>query len=310
MHLRKNENPNLKNFPGFHDMPDMKNWLLAARLKTLPAANSPVILGCALAYHDGSFYFYIFFMTLLAAVLIQVGANFANDVFDFEKGADQEDRLGPIRATQAGLISAEEMKKAMWQTFALAICVGFYLAFIGGWPIVIIGLASIAAGIAYTGGPYPLGYHGCGDIFVFIFFGLIAVPGTYYLQTGTVNALSLYLGVVMGMLSTAILVVNNLRDLDTDVLSGKKTLAVRLGKAFSKIQYSTLILIPFLLPLYIWRNVENELSLLITIFSLPIAFHLIKQIYSLTGRDLNSVLSRTARFLFIFTLLFSAGLVL
>ncbi len=310
MRLRKNANLNLKNSPGFHDKPEMKNWLLAARLKTLPAAISPVILGCALAYHDGFLHILIFVMTLLAAVLIQVGANFANDVFDFEKGADREDRLGPTRATQAGLVSAEKMKKAMWQTFALAICVGFYLAFIGGWPIVIIGLASIAAGIYYTGGPYPLGYHGFGDVFVFIFFGLIAVPGTYYLQSGTLNALSLYLGVVMGMLSTAILVVNNLRDLDTDRLSGKKTLAVQLGKTFSKIQYSTLILIPFLLPLYIWWNDENELSLIITIFALPIAFHLIKQVYSLTGKDLNCVLSRTARFLFIYTILFSAGLVL
>ena len=288
----------------------MKNWLLAARLKTLTASISPVILGSALAFHDETFHLFIFFMTLLAAVLIQVGTNFANDVFDYQKGSDRENRLGPLRVTQAGLISAEKMKKAMWQTFALAICVGCYLASIGGWLIVIIGLASIAAGIAYTGGPYPLGYHGFGDIFVFIFFGLIAVPGTYYLQTGTVNVLSLYLGVIMGMLTTAILVVNNLRDLDMDALSGKKTLAVRLGEAFSKIQYSTLILIPFLLPLYIWMNVENELSLLITIFALPIAFHLIKQVYSLTGRDLNCVLSRTARFLFIFTLLFSAGLVL
>ena len=217
-------------------------------------------------------------MTLLAAVLIQIGANFANDVFDFQKGTDREDRLGPTRATQSGLISAEKMKKAMWQTFALAICVGFYLAFIGGWPIVIIGLASIAGGFAYTGGPYPLGYHGFGDVFVFIFFGLIAVPGTYYLQSGTVNALSLYMGVAMGMLSTAILVVNNLRDADTDKLSGKRTLAVRVGKTFSKIQYSIMVLFPFLLPLYIWREIENELSLLLTFFALPIAFHLIKQV--------------------------------
>ena len=286
----------------------MKNWLLAARLKTLPAAMSPVILGCALAYHDGSFYFFIFAMTLLAAVLIQVGANFANDVFDFQKGADRDDRLGPTRATQSGLISAEKMKKAMWQTFALAICVGSYLAFKGGWPIVWIGLASIAAGIAYTGGPYPLGYHGFGDIFVFIFFGLIAVPGTYYLQSGTVNVLSLYMGIAMGMLSTAILVVNNIRDADMDKLSGKRTLAVQLGKKFSKIQYSILILIPFLLPIYVWLNFENELSLLLTIFALPISLHLINQIFSLSGSDLNLVLARTARFLFIFTLLLSAGL--
>ena len=287
----------------------MKNWLLAARPKSLPAAIAPIILGCALAYHNGSFNIFICVMTLLAAVLIQIGANFANDVFDFEKGSDREDRLGPIRATQSGLISAEKMKKAMWLIFALAICVGFYLAFIGGWPIVIIGLASIAGGIAYTGGPYPLGYHGLGDVFVFIFFGLIAVPGTYYLQSGIVNELSLYMGVAMGMLSTAILVVNNLRDTDTDALSGKKTLAVMYGKTFSKIQYSMLILIPFLLPLYVWWNVENELSLLLTIFALPIAFHLIKQVLMLTGKDLNLVLARTARFLFIFTLLLSAGLI-
>ena len=287
----------------------MKNWLLAARLKTLPAAISPIMLGSALAFHDGSFHVFISFMTLIAALLIQIGANFANDVFDFQKGTDRQDRLGPTRATQAGLITPDKMKNAMWLIFALAICVGFYLAFIGGWPIVWIGLASIAAGIAYTGGPYPLGYHGWGDLFVFIFFGLIAVPGTYYLQTGIVNELSWYMGAVMGMLSTAILVVNNLRDIDTDKFSGKHTLAVRFGKYFSKIQYSLLILIPFLLPLYIWWNIENELSLLITFFLLPISFHLIKQIFSLTGRDLNLVLARTARFLFIFTILLSAGLV-
>ena len=249
-------------------------------------------------------------MTLLAAVLIQIGANFANDVYDFQKGSDREDRLGPTRATQSGLISPEKMIKAMWKMFTLAICVGFYLAFIGGWPIVIIGLASIAAGIAYTGGPYPLGYHGYGDVFVFIFFGLIAVPGTYYLQILEVSELSLWMGVAMGMLSTAILVVNNLRDLDTDKLSGKRTLAVRLGKEFSKIQYSILIILPFLLPLYVWLNLENELSLLITILALPISIHLIKQIFFLTGSDLNLVLERTARFMFIFTILLSAGLII
>ena len=282
---------------------------MAARLKTLSAAISPVILGCALAFHDGSFYFLICAMTLLAAVLIQIGANFANDVFDFQKGSDREGRLGPIRLTQSGFISPEQMKKAMWLTFALAICVGFYLALIGGWPIVIIGLASIVAGIAYTGGPYPLGYHGFGDVFVFIFFGLIAVPGTYYLQTNTVSNLSISMGVIMGMLSTAMLVVNNLRDADMDKLSGKKTLTVRFGKKFSKIQYSILMLIPFLLPLYIWWNVENELPVLITIFTLPISFYLINQIFSRTDTALNLVLERTARFLFIFTVLLSTGLV-
>ena len=287
----------------------MGKWLLAVRVKTLPAAISPVILGTALSYHDGIFYHFIFFMTLLAAVLIQVGANFANDVYDFEKGSDRADRLGPQRATQSGLISPTDMKKAMWKIFALAIGVGFYLAYVGGWPIVIIGLASIAAGIAYTGGPYPLGYHGFGDIFVFLFFGLIAVPGTYYLQTGSVTEFSLWLGAVMGMLATAILVVNNLRDRDADIISGKKTLAVRFGKTFSKIQFIMLVMLPFVLPFHLWRQ-WNKMSFLLTLFTLPIAVHLIIQLFNNTGADLNKVLASTARFLFIFTLLLSAGLII
>ena len=287
----------------------MGKWLLAVRVKTLPAAISPVILGTALSYHDGIFYHFIFFMTLLAAVLIQVGANFANDVYDFEKGSDRADRLGPQRATQSGLISPADMKKAMWKIFALAIGVGFYLAYVGGWPIVIIGLASIAAGIAYTGGPYPLGYHGFGDIFVFLFFGLIAVPGTYYLQTGSVTEFSLWLGAVMGMLATAILVVNNLRDRDADIISGKKTLAVRFGKTFSQIQFIMLVLLPFVLPFHLWWQ-WNKMSFLLTLFTLPIAVHLIIQLFNNTGADLNKVLAGTARFLFIFTLLLSAGLII
>ena len=287
----------------------MGNWLIAIRIKTLPAAISPVILGTTLAFHDGNSNSFILFMTLLAAVLIQIGANFANDVYDFEKGSDRADRLGPQRATQSGLISPADMKKAMWKIFALAIGVGFYLAYVGGWPIVIIGLASIAAGIAYTGGPYPLGYHGFGDIFVFLFFGLIAVPGTYYLQTGSVTELSLWIGAAMGMLITAILVVNNLRDRDADIISGKKTLAVRFGETFSKIQFILLVMLPFLLPFHLWRQ-WNKMSFLLTLFTLPIAVHLIIQLFNNTGADLNKVLAGTARFLFIFTLLLSAGLII
>ena len=287
----------------------MGKWLLAVRVKTLPAAISPVILGTALSYHDGIFYHFIFFMTLSAAVLIQIGANFANDVYDFQKGSDRDDRLGPIRATQAGLITPEEMKQAMWRIFAFAIIVGCYLAWIGGWPIIVIGLASIAVGIAYTGGPYPLGYHGFGDLFVFIFFGLIAVPGTYYLQTGSLTELSLCLGAALGMLVTSILVVNNLRDRDADIISGKKTLAVRFGKTFSKIQFILLVMLPFVLPFHLWRQ-WNKMSFLLTLFTLPIAVHLIIQLFNNTGADLNKVLASTARFLFIFTLLLSAGLII
>ena len=288
----------------------MGNWLIAIRIKTLPAAISPVLLGTALAFHDGDSNPFTFLMTLLAAVLIQIGANFANDVYDFEKGSDREDRLGPQRATQSGLISPTDMKKAMWKIFALAIVVGFYLVYVGGWPIVIIGLASIAAGIAYTGGPYPLGYHGWGDAFVFIFFGLIAVPGTYYLQTGFITNNSLWLGVALGMLSTAILVVNNIRDMGTDIVTGKKTLAVRLGKSFSQIEFSILVIFPFIIPLCMWWNTKDNMSLLITLFALPIAVHLIIQLISKSGKELNNVLAGTARFLFIFTVLLSAGLII
>ncbi|MEE2858727.1 MAG: 1,4-dihydroxy-2-naphthoate polyprenyltransferase [Candidatus Neomarinimicrobiota bacterium] len=288
----------------------MKNWILAARIKTLPAAISPVLIGSALAINNGSFNEGIFLMTVLAAIFIQIGANFANDVFDFQKGSDRDDRLGPLRVTQAGLIAPEKMKQGMWFVFLLSICIGFYLFLVGGWPIILIGLASILAGILYTGGPYPLGYHGWGDIFVFIFFGLIAVPGTYYLQTGVVSVISLWLGVAMGMLSNGMLVVNNIRDFNEDKISEKKTLTVRFGIFFSKVHYSLLILLPYYLPFHIWLQGENDLAVLMTYFSLPIACGLSVQIFMLTGSDLNLLLNKTARLLFIYTILFSMGLII
>ena len=287
----------------------MNNWILASRLRTLPAAISPVLVGVSLAIHDGEFKPFIAFMTLLAAVLIQIGANFANDVYDFLKGSDQEDRLGPTRATQSGLISPENMKKGMCLVFAMAICVGFYLASIGGWPIVWIGLASIASAIAYTGGPYPLGYHGWGDVFVFIFFGIIAVPGTYYLQSGIVSYDSILLGIPLGALSTAILIVNNLRDADTDIKSDKRTLAVRLGKPFVKIEYIVMMVIAFATPIYILQF-WDEFSLYIILFLLPISIQHIQSLYTKTGEALNEVLVDTAKFLFHFSLLLSIGLIL
>lgn len=287
----------------------MKNWFLALRLKTLTAAISPVILGSSLAYREGAFNLFIFFMILLAALLIQIGTNFANDLYDFLNGVDNENRIGPIRLTQSGLISPKKMKNAMWISFILAICVGFYLALIGGWPIVIIGLASIFSGIAYTAGPYPLGYNGFGDLFVFIFFGLIAVPGTYYLYTGEINSLSLHMGIIMGMLSTAILVINNLRDIDTDRISGKNTLAVLLGEKVSKIQYTLFLFIPFIYSIYLWYN-HYVASFLLVVFCLPISVKLVIKVFTLDGDELNSVLGSTAKFLFIFTILFSLGLVL
>ena len=287
----------------------MNHWVLASRLKTLPAAISPVLVGVSLAIHDGEFQPFIAFMTLLAAVLIQIGANFANDVYDFLNGSDREDRLGPTRATQSGLIPPEDMKKGMWLVFGLAICAGFYLAYIGGWPIVWIGLASIASAIAYTGGPYPLGYHGWGDILVFVFFGIIAVPGTYYLQSGFVSYDSMLFGIPLGALSTAILIVNNLRDADTDVKSGKRTLAVRFGKSFVKIEYIVMMIIAFTIPIYILQF-WDEFSLYIILFLLPISIQHIQSLYTKTGSSLNLVLANTAKFLFHFSILLSIGLIL
>jgi 1,4-dihydroxy-2-naphthoate octaprenyltransferase len=287
----------------------MNHWVLASRLKTLTAAISPVLVGVSLAIHDGEFQLFIAFMTLLAAVLIQIGANFANDVYDFLNGSDREDRLGPTRATQSGLIPPEDMKKGMWLVFALAICVGFYLASIGGWSIVWIGLASIASAIAYTGGPYPLGYHGWGDVLVFVFFGIIAVPGTYYLQSGFVSYDSILFGIPLGALSTAILIVNNLRDADTDIKSGKRTLAVRFGKTFVKIEYIIMMVVAFAIPIYILQF-WDELSLYIILFLLPISIRLIQSLYNETGISLNPVLVNTAQFLFHFSILLSIGLIL
>ena len=287
----------------------MNAWILACRFRTLPAAISPVIVGFSLAIHDQNFEIVVFLITLLASVLIQIGSNFANDVYDFLKGSDREDRLGPKRATQSGLISPQKMKIGMWVIFGLSIIAGSYLAIVGGWPIVIIGLLSILSAITYTGGPYPFGYNGWGDFFVFIFFGVIAVPGTYYLQTGFVTLESFLLGIALGSLSTAILIVNNLRDADTDVKSGKRTLAVRLGKDFVKAEYLVMIFISFIVPIYIIQ-VSNKLSICIIFFLLPNAFKHIYYIYTKTGTSLNSVLNSTAKFLFNYSLLLSLGLII
>ena len=288
----------------------MHKWIIAIRLKTLPAAISPVLLGSSLSYKYGYFSSLIFFMTLFAAILIQIGTNFANDVYDFEKGTDRDDRLGPIRATQAGLISPKKMKFSMLGTFSIAILVGCYLAWIGGLPIVFIGIASIIAGIAYTGGPYPLGYNGFGELFVFLFFGIIAVPGTYFLQAGTFTYLSIWLGSCMGMLSAAILVVNNIRDIDTDKVTGKKTLAVYFGILFSYIEFIILIIGPYLILLYLMINKNLDSSIYIVFLSLPIGVKLIFELITNTGIKLNTVLSSTAKLLFIFSLLCSIGLVI
>jgi 1,4-dihydroxy-2-naphthoate octaprenyltransferase len=202
-------------------------WMLAIRVPTLSAAVVPVLVGSAIAARDNRFSSLIFIVVMCAALLIQIGTNLTNDLFDFQKGADTGTRLGPVRVVQAGLLSQREVAAGSALSFGLAILLGLYLAAVGGWPIVAIGLAAVASGIAYTGGPWPLGYHGLGDVFVFVFFGVVAVVGTFYLQSGNVTGAALIASLPVAMLVTAILVVNNLRDIDTDRLAGKRTLAVR-----------------------------------------------------------------------------------
>ncbi len=293
----------------------MKNslqiWLLAFRLKTLPAAIAPIIIGLSYAYQSGIFNPFVAFFTLLASILIQIGTNLANDVFDFEKGTDTEERLGPKRVTQAGLLTSKQVKKAMIISFLLALLIGLYLSLIGGWPIVIIGSFAIISGIAYTGGPYPLGYHGLGDLFVFIFFGIVAVPGTFYLQGGELfDSFAIILGIIMGLMADCILIVNNIRDADNDIKTGKNTLTVIFGKKISKLQYSIFVIIPYLFPFWIFQNMVPKLAIFIVLFSFPICIRSIIDIWYKSGKSLNIVLENTARLQFIYSILLSFGFII
>lgn len=283
-------------------------WLMASRLPTLPAAVVPVIVGTAVAAADGYFRFGVLVAALVAALLIQIGTNLANDYFDFKKGADTEERLGPTRVTQAGLLSPQAVFKGMLITFALAVIVGLYLIYVGGWPILIIGLASIAAGIAYTGGPWPLAYHGLGDLFVFIFFGVIAVTGTYYVHANTLTMESLIASVPVGLLATAILVVNNLRDIDTDRVAGKRTLAVRLGPRMTRMQYVACLIGAYIVPIVLWRLGHLGAGFWLVGLTLPLSVRLLREVVGgASGRALNPVLGRTGRLHLLYGLLFSVS---
>ena len=287
----------------------MNRWVIASRPKTMTAAIAPVLLGSALAYYEGAFDIITFFVILIAACLIQIGTNLTNDLFDYIKGADNNDRLGPKRAMQAGLILEPEMKRAIFIVFSLSICFGFYLALLGGWIIVGIGLLSILFAILYTGGPYPLAYNGLGDIFVFIFFGLIAVSGTYYLYTDYFSINSFILGSSAGCLATAILVVNNLRDVDNDKEYGKNTLAVYFGKKFTQFEYLLLMIIVYIIPIYISIDLGNKASIYIVYFTLPICIRLIIDVFYKKNSMLNETLETTAKLLLLYSLLFSFGIV-
>lgn len=289
-------------------MPRWKVWWLAARPKTLPAAAAPVVVGTAAALHSGVFRPAPALAALLAALCLQIGSNLANDVFDFKKGADRGERLGPMRVTQAGLLTPGQVLAGMWVVFAVAAVLGLYLVLVGGWPIVAIGVLSILTAIAYTGGPYPLGYHGLGDLLVFIFFGPVAVVGTYYVQAGGISPLAVWASVPVGTLVVNILVVNNLRDIENDRAAGKNTLAVRLGVRGTRVEYLLLLAIALLVPLWLWLSGQTSAWVLVSWLALPVGWTPVRQVLTGQGRVLNHALAGSARLALVYALLLAAGI--
>jgi 1,4-dihydroxy-2-naphthoate octaprenyltransferase len=287
-------------------------WLLAARPATLPAAIVPVIVGTAAGtapFGSQPINARTFLLALLTALLIQIGTNFANDVFDFRRGADTLERLGPLRVTQAGLISPRQVLTATYLTFGLAALIGAYLVLTGGGAFILaIGAASILAGLAYTGGPWPIGYHALGDLFVFIFFGLLAVVGSAYLQVPRVTALDLWAAVPVGCLVTAILVVNNLRDFQTDRGVGKRTLAVVLGRRNTRLEYAVLVVVAYLTPLVLWAQGLLGAFFWLPWLSAPLGLFLVRYVFRAEGRPLNLALKRTGQLHLVFGVLFALAL--
>ena len=285
-------------------------WMLASRPKTLPAAASGVVTGTALALRDGHFRLGPALAALFVALLLQIGSNLANDVYDYERGADAGERHGPMRVTQAQLLSPKQVKAGMWVVFGLSALLGLYLTFAAGWGVILIGLAAILSAIAYTGGPFPLGYYGLGDLFVFIFFGVAAVAGTYFVQAGSVSAQPLWMSLPIGWLIVDILVVNNLRDIEADRVAGKHTLAVRLGERGARLEYIVLLSASYLLlPLLAFFDILPWTSLLAWL-SIPLGWRTWQVVRKQAGRPLNAALAGTGQTTLVYSLLFFVGMLL
>jgi 1,4-dihydroxy-2-naphthoate octaprenyltransferase len=284
-------------------------WLLAIRPKTLPAAVAPVILGLAVAARTGSLTVGPAVATLVGALLLQIASNLANDVFDSEKGADRHDRVGPTRVVSSGLLAASAVKAGLGAVLAMAFCAGAYLVGVAGPPIVFIGIAAAISAILYTAGPFALAYHGLGEVFVFAFFGPVAVAGTVYVQLQQVPLLAWLAGASQGALAVNILVVNNLRDRAEDERAGKRTLAVRFGEGFCVAQYATLLAVAYLVPIAVWHSAQESKLVLAPLLSLPLAMMVFRQVQSSRGAQLNATLARTAQVMLVFSLLFATGIV-
>jgi 1,4-dihydroxy-2-naphthoate octaprenyltransferase len=287
----------------------LQSWILASRPKTLLASVVPVVTGTALAISENKFVLLYSIIALLCSILIQIGTNYVNDLYDFLKGADNEKRKGPERVLASGWITVTEMKIASVLVFLTSFILGLYLVYVSGTVVLIIGVLSIIAGIAYTAGPFPLAYNGLGDIFVFLFFGLVGTMGTYYVQAHNFSVQSFIASLPVGALITNILVVNNYRDIEEDRSANKYTLAVILGKGFTKIEYISFILISFLVPIILFFGFNFHYWIFLPYLSTPIAVNLIRMLFQSDGKELNKTLELTARFSALFGLLFSIGLI-
>jgi 1,4-dihydroxy-2-naphthoate octaprenyltransferase len=289
----------------------LRLWIVASRPRTLPAAVAPVLVGTALAISEDELRPLAFAAALIGSVFIQVGTNLANDYSDARRGADTEDRLGPVRVTAGGLMPPQRVLTGTYVAFAVAVAAGAYLAYVAGPEMLAVGVVSIAAGVLYTGGPRPYGYAGLGEVFVFLFFGLVAVTGSYYVQTEDLTAESLALAVPVGLLAAAILVVNNVRDIDTDRRAGKRTLAVKLGRAGARRLFAAMLAISYAVPVAIAAAGGLSWWALLPLASLPLVPPLWKTVSTRTdGPSLNGALAGTGRLLAVFSLLLSAGILL
>ena len=288
----------------------IRAWVLAARPATLTAAFAPVAVGSACAWHVGGFRWDAALAALVGAFLIQIATNFANDMFDFQKGADTEERLGPTRAAQAGLLTVGQLRRGIIVTFALAVGIGIYLTWIAGPAVIVIGLASMAAGLAYTGGPFPLAYNGLGDVFVLAFFGFVAVCGTAFVQALFVPDIAWAASVPIGALATAILVVNNVRDFEGDARAGKTTLVVRFGRQGGVREYAFLLVVAYATPVFMFLLGWTSAWVCLPLVTILWAARLFASVVSDRGVALNQTLAWTAKLLSLFGVLFAIGIAL
>lgn len=285
-------------------------WLLAARPRTLPAAAAPVLVGCAVAAYEGVFRPLPALAAFLVGLLLQIGANISNDYFDFKKGADTSERVGPLRVTQAGLLAPQQVIGGMAAVFGAAALIGIYLIWVAGLPALVLGVVAILSALAYTGGPYPLAYHGWGEVFVLLFFGLAAVCGTYFVQAGTLSMMAVWSSLPVGLLAMAILTVNNLRDIATDRASGKNTLAVRLGERGTVLEYGLWVGLAYGMVVVGVVLAVLPVAVLLSLLGLPLAVRLIKQVARTRGRALNALLAKTGQLELLFAVIYAIGLLI